>query len=135
MLVLCRFKQKRAFLISQPHRVVKKSVSQTRTQMLNKLKNFRSLGPVAIPGSLAPKGNQANISVGVFCFLSSYQQSFTGCCTSWCRQHQIKQPKTYKTMFMIVLKLLKVEGCKIRASSDGSRPKTWDKITIKLANI
>ena len=42
--------------------------------------------------------------------------------------------KTYKTAFMIVLKLLKAGGGEISVSSEGSRPKFTAEITIKLAN-
>lgn len=113
----------------------------TWTQMLNKLKNFRSLGSDAIPACFAPEGHQVDISLGVV-FLSSKQQpeTFKWCCEYisvkyhlWWWQHWIKQPKTYKTMFIIVLKLLKVDG-KIRASTKGSRPKDMAEIMIKLAN-
>lgn len=49
--------------------LVKLLKNQLHNMMLNKLKNFRSLGPDAIPVYLAPKGNQANISLGVVCFI------------------------------------------------------------------
>lgn len=48
--------------------------------MLNKLKNVHSSRPDAIPVYLAPKGNQADISLGAM-FLESEQQPerFKGC--------------------------------------------------------
>lgn len=46
--------------LSLPHQVKKDQSHEHK--MLNKLKNFRSLGPDAILVSLAPKGNEADIS-------------------------------------------------------------------------